>query len=268
MTPGPGTRCRSRSRGRTATSTTPSAPAAGEPGAPRAPRGRACRRCGAGRRWRPPDRTRARRSWPGRRWSGLPPHHLRCNARDRVRQPQLPAHRRQGCCERADQGAGTAAGEGHPPLPLQEVDQRVDGAGVEGIAADQEGVEAQRLAQVLVLHEARDRGVDRAVGPEAHELRCHPHHVREAQERNAGQLLISLLEDPPGVVDEGTVAGHVRRRAALDLLLHRLGVPGVVEGVSVGPAQAVEGRDRQELDLVAPARGRRGRRAPRGSPGR
>ena len=96
----------------------------------------------------------------------------------------------------------------------------------------------------------RDRGVDRAVGPEAHELRRHPHHLREAQERNAGQLLISLLEDPPGVVDEGTVAGHVRRRAALDLLLHRLGVPGVVEGVSVGPAQAVEGHDRQELDLA------------------
>ena len=145
-------------------------------------------------------------------------------------------------------------GKETPHLSLQEVDQRVDGAGLEGIPARSGGRGSQRLAQVLVLHEAGDRAVDRAIGPQARELRRDPHHVREAQERNVDQPLIPLLEDPPAVVDEGRYPATFAGSGGAICCAHRLRVAAVVEGVSVGPAQPVEGRTGSSVDVVGHAR--------------
>ena len=62
-----------------------------------------------------------------------------------------------------DDRAGAAHREPDAPLPLQVVDQRVDAGRLERVAADQQRVEREDLAQPLVLHEARDEAVDRAV---------------------------------------------------------------------------------------------------------
>ena len=56
--------------------------------------------------------------------------------------------------EPADQGAGAALGKEHAPLPFDPVDQRVDGARFQRVATDEQGVEAERLPEVLVFDEA------------------------------------------------------------------------------------------------------------------
>ena len=106
------------------------------------------------------------------------------------------------------------------PLALQVVDERVDGACVEGISADEQRVKAQRLPQVLVLHEARHRRVDGAVRPQLHQLGRDFNHVRETQKGDAGKLFIAFSEDPTGIVHKRAVAGHVARVALHNLRFH------------------------------------------------
>ena len=169
---------------------------------------------------------------------------------DGCREPELAPDLLVELHESADERARCPAREEDAPVPLEVVDEGVDGARLEGVPAHEERVEAQRLAQVVVLDEALDGAVDRAVGPQANEVGGHLHHVREAQERHAGQLLVALDEDLPRVRDEGAVASDVARREPPDLLLHVLLVAVVVEGDAVGPGQAVEGSHRQHLDVV------------------
>src|SRR5690606_34000052 len=54
-----------------------------------------------------------------------------------------------------DELVGAALSEPHSAATLQLVDQRVARTGGHGLAANQERVERQRLAQLLVAHEAR-----------------------------------------------------------------------------------------------------------------
>jgi hypothetical protein len=53
--------------------------------------------------------------------------------------------------ERLDQRAGAAHRVPHAPLALEVVDHRVDAGGVERVAADEQRVEAEALAQEVVL---------------------------------------------------------------------------------------------------------------------
>ena len=49
---------------------------------------------------------------------------------------------------------------------------------------------------------------------------------------------------------EGAIAGEIVRREAQDLALHRVGIAGIVEGVAVVEADAVERRHRPQIDVV------------------
>ena len=157
--------------------------------------------------------------------------------------------------EQAHQGAHqdvhAAARIEHAPAPFEIVDEGIDGAGLERISPYQERVEAERLANPFVADVARHRPVHRAVGAQAGELRRHPHHVPEAQERRGGQLLVAGGEHAPRVVQEAAVAGAVGRIAAPDLCCQRCAIGAIVEAVAVRPQQPVERVDRQQLDPVA-----------------
>jgi len=124
-------------------------------------------------------------------------------------------------------------GEEHAPLALEVMDERVDGAGVERVSADEQRVERERLPDVLVLDEARDGAVDGPIGAQARELRRDADHVGEAQEGRRRELVVALLEHTSRVVDEPRVALGVARVAGADLLEHGLGVAHVVEAVAV-----------------------------------
>ena len=176
---------------------------------------------------------------------------LDLDAPDRRVEPQLAAEVHEELRQGTHEGPGTAAREEDAPVPLEEVDQRVDGARLERVAADQQGVEAQRLAQALVAHEAGDR-VDRPNGRHAggRARAATRSHVSQVQERLCREALVAGREHAPAVLVEAPVARDVAGRATRDLGEQRGRVAAIVEAVAVAPLQAVEGVDRQQVDRV------------------
>src|SRR5690606_1261675 len=133
---------------------------------------------------------------------------------------------------------------------LELVDQRVDAARGQRVAADQQRMERQRLAQLVVAHEARNRVVDRSPGAVLDQRRGCLDHRGEVQERHGAELDVAFLVDRRRVFEERVVAGDVSRiepgnlAAQLDLVVR------IVEAGPVGPAEAVERRDRHQLDVL------------------
>ena len=72
---------------------------------------------------------------------------------DRIIEPQGPSDPLEMPDHARDEPVGAAFGEPHAAILFQLMDQRVDRTGLHRIAADQQRVERQRLAQLLVLHE-------------------------------------------------------------------------------------------------------------------
>jgi hypothetical protein len=79
---------------------------------------------------------------------------LDCDLFDRRIEPERAAEVLEESHEAADKRPGASLGKEHTPLPLDPVDQRVDGACLQRIAADEQGVEAECLPEVLILDEA------------------------------------------------------------------------------------------------------------------
>ena len=152
--------------------------------------------------------------------------------------------------QRGDQGVGAALGEPDAAIALQRVDQGVDRRSREGAAAHQQGVERERLAQVIVLHVAAYLVVDAAPGLQPHQRRRRAQHVAELQEGHVAQLLVALVVDRLGELQKAAVALDVRWICRGDLTIELALVVDVVEMRAVRPEQAVEGRYRQQLDVV------------------
>src|SRR5688572_9160894 len=112
-------------------------------------------------------------------------------------------------------------------------------------------MKAEGLAQVVVLDETRHAGVHGAVGAQPRQVRRDTQHVREAQEGRRRQLLVTLLEHSPRILDEALVTLGVARAALADLGVHLRAVAAVVELVAIRPREAVERVHRQQLDVVA-----------------
>src|SRR6202000_1824420 len=130
----------------------------------------------------------------------------------------------------------TTAGKEDTPLPLEIMDERVDGAGLEGSSADQKRVERKCLAQVFVLHERSDRFVDRAIGAQLHQRGCAAEHVGEAQKGNVRELGVAGVENVFAVVDEARVAFTITGISSGDFVVERLSA-GIIDDVAVAPDQ-------------------------------
>ncbi|EEF25157.1 conserved hypothetical protein, partial [Ricinus communis] len=150
----------------------------------------------------------------------------------------------------ADQTAGAAHREVHAPLPLQMRDQSVDRRDGERVAADEQRMKAQHEAQPLVAHMTGHQAVQAAVALQLHHRRQHARHVDPAVEGHVAQLFETDPEGGFAGLHEALVAGHVVRRQPRHLASHRLGVAGAVEGFAVVEADAVEGRQRSQIDVV------------------
>jgi hypothetical protein len=131
------------------------------------------------------------------------------------------------------------------------MDEGVDRGRGEGVSPHQQGVEAEDLSQVGVLHEAGDDIIDAAVRLEPDELGSDPDHAPEVEEGHVGQLLVALAEHVLGVAQEAVVAVDVGRVLPGDLLVEEPEVVRVVEAVAVFPVEPIEGRDRQQLHVVS-----------------
>ena len=146
-------------------------------------------------------------------------------------------------------------GKKTPPVPLEVVDQRVDGAGLERVAADQQGVEAERLAQALVAHEAGD-ACDRPSGRHAggRAAAATRSHVPQVQERLCREPLVAGREHAPRCTRRS--AGSRRRRRARGARSARAARSRRRRSRSGRrrAMQAVEGVHRQQVDESASRR--------------
>ena len=139
------------------------------------------RSCGPRRHcWRRRRTARASRSWSAAPVARAPSVTISSTGSP---SRSVPPSRSKCATMPRDQRVGAALGEPDAAVALQLVDQGVDRAGRHRIAADEQGVEGQRLAQLLVLHIARDDRIDRAPGLVAGERRAR----RAASRRNRGR---------------------------------------------------------------------------------
>ena len=167
----------------------------------------------------------------------------------RVVQPHRAAKPFEMAHHARDQPVGSATRPPHAAIDFQLVDQRVDAAGLHRIAADQQRVEAQRLAQFLVLDIARDHRIDAAPGLLLGERRCRLKHRFEIEERHMAELDVAFLVNGFGIFEEPLVACNVGRIELGDLAEQLLFVVRIVELRPVGPGEPVERHDRHELDV-------------------
>ena len=181
--------------------------------------------------------------------------------RDRVhrrRQADRAAEALQQPHQAADERTGAALREPNAPAPLQRVDQGVDGRGLERIAADQQRMERESLAEMLVLDEARHERIDVAVAFELHQRRRYLDHRAEIEERHGPEPDIALLQHGLREGQEPPVTRDVARRHGRDLTVELRLVVGVVEGEAIFPAEAIKGVDLHQRDIVGHAPTRRG----------
>ena len=137
----------------------------------------------------------------------------------------------------------------HAAVLFELVDQGVDRAGLHRVAADQQRMEAEGLAQVLVLHVRSGHRIDRSPRLVFHQCRRGADHAGEIQERHRAQLDVAFLVDRRRIFEERVVAGDVGRIEPGDLAAERGLVVRVVEVGAVGPVEPVERHDRHQLDV-------------------
>ena len=168
---------------------------------------------------------------------------------DRIAEPHRAAEPLEMTHHSIDERVRAAAREPHAAVALELVDQSVDGARCHRIAADEEGVKAEGLPQLLVLHVARDDRIDGSPRLMLGERRRGADHGLEIEERDMAEPLIALGIDAGRIIEEVQIAAHILRLDRRDLP-HQGGiVVGIIEGRAVRPAQAVERRDRHQLDV-------------------
>ena len=136
------------------------------------------------------------------------------------------------------------------PFALQIVNHGVNGGGLERIAADEEGMKGENLAETLVFHMTGGHLPDRAVGAESDQIRGHAQHVGEGGEGLVGQFDESFLENGVGFSDKTAVALEVVGKVLANLGLHFRLVPGVFEGLAIVPRDSVKGFAGDDLDVV------------------
>ena len=151
-----------------------------------------------------------------------------------------------------DQRSGAPAGKPDAPLAFQVVDEGVKAGGIEGVAADQEGLDAEEHAQGRIAQVAADQIVDRAVAAEAGEVREDADHVRERTKRLGGEFGEPRVIKAAGCFEEPEVAALVERIEFGDFAQGVFDRAAVVEGPALVVNHAVPRCDREELDVVGP----------------
>ena len=149
-----------------------------------------------------------------------------------------------------DQPVGPAPRPPHAAVFFQLVDQGVNRAGLHRVAADQQRVETQRLAQFLRLDVFRHDRIDAAPRLVLRQRRRCLDHRFEIEERHGAQLHIAFVMHPGGIGQEFAVPGRIARRDAVDFRHQARFVVGVIEIDPVGPVEPVERHHRHQFDVV------------------
>lgn len=114
--------------------------------------------------------------------------------------------------EGGDDGTGAAHGVMDAPFAFEVVDEGVDGGCLEGIAAHEEGMEAEDALEERILDVAFDELEDGFVALETDEGRGDFDHVHEIEEGDVGEFDEAFLEDELGLADHLLIAFDVAGR--------------------------------------------------------
>ena len=168
----------------------------------------------------------------------------------RIMHPHGPAEPFEMAHHACDQAVGAALRPPHAAIHFQLVDQRVDAAGLHRIAAHQQRVEAQRLAQLFIVDEARNHRIDAAPGLLLGQRGRRLEHRLEIEEGHMAQLDVALFVNRRGIFEEALVARDIGRVELRDFAEQLLFIVRIVELRPVGPGQPVERRHRHQLDIL------------------
>ena len=140
-------------------------------------------------------------------------------------------------------------GEQHAPLLLQLVDERVHRGRLVRIAADQQRMEREHLAEALVLEILVSECRDRDVGPGADQVGEHFDHRTGREERLVDERH-AHVEDLPRLVAELQVAGDVVGIELTHLTHDGVAVAVVMEDRPVFEPDVIERIEQDELDVL------------------
>ena len=152
--------------------------------------------------------------------------------------------------QRSGDGAGAAHREEHAVSALEVVDEPVNAGGVEGVAADQQRLDREGLAQLVVLQVGFHQTPDGAIATQPDQARDQPKHRPEFVERLGRQLGEADVEDAFGVRQQPQVAVPVVRRDAPDFSQRIVQRAAIVEVIAIGKTEAVPRRQRNQLNVI------------------
>ncbi len=138
----------------------------------------------------------------------------------------------------------------HAELALEIGDHAVDGGDPERVAADEEGMEAQRHADARVLHARGHMLVHGAPGAQLHQVRQDAQHVHRRAEGHMAKLFEADPVDRFALRHESVVARHVTGRQPAHLGAHPRGIAAAGEDRAVVEADRIEGIERAQLHIV------------------
>ncbi len=130
------------------------------------------------------------------------------------------------------------------------MDQGIDGGGSERVAANQQRVKRESLAQLIILNKARHLAVDAAPRLQTRQLRGGTQHIAKRQKGNGAELKIAFGEHRARVIEKALIACYVARIEFTDLRLQPRLIVVIAKHLARLPAEPVERRDRQQLNVV------------------
>ena len=154
--------------------------------------------------------------------------------------------------ERLDQRSGAPAGKPNTPLAFEVVDERVKAGGIEGVAADQEGLDAEEHTQGRIAQVAADQIVDRAIAAKAGQVGEDADHVGERTERLGGEFGEPRVIEAAGCFEEPEVAALVERVEFGNFAQGVFDRAAVVEGPALVVNHAVPRGNRKEFNVLSP----------------
>ena len=174
----------------------------------------------------------------------------RVDALHRIVEPDGAAQSFEMRYHRGDQPIGAALGPPYAAILFQLVDQGVDRAGLHRIAADQQRVEAERFAQLLVFDEMRYHRIDAAPRLLLRERGRGLQHGFEIEEGDMAQLDVAFLVHACAIFEEALISRDVGGIDLGNLVEQIVLVVRIIEQRPIGPLQAIEGHYGHELDIL------------------
>ena len=128
--------------------------------------------------------------------------------------------------------------------------QTIDRSGPERIAADEQGMKAQREPQIGMAHEFRGGGIDAAISPQPCEIGHVAQHVEQRIERDVAQPFEADAKNRFAVAHEALISAHIAGGYPFDFAQHCGVIGETIEMATIVEHDAIETLERAQIDIV------------------